>query len=61
MSQKWKKSENCEGSVKIVGINHGLCLQKFLERDGWKDERFTVSYSIFLLVYYTFLNEEHVG
>ena len=40
MASKRKKNANGEGPVKIVGINHGLCLAFTLFLDGWKRERF---------------------
>ena len=40
MASKRKKNGNGEGPVKIVGINHGLCLAFTLFLDGWKRERF---------------------
>lgn len=42
MASKRKKNMNSEGPVKIVGINHGVCLHHFLLMDGWKKEQFTV-------------------
>lgn len=40
MTAKRKKNISAEGPVKIVGINHGLCLAFTLFLDGWKRERF---------------------
>jgi len=40
MTAKRKKNPSSEGPVKIVGINHGLCLAFTLFLDGWKRERF---------------------
>ena len=39
MSLKRRKTLNNE--VKIVGINHGLCLASNLYSEGWKRETFT--------------------
>lgn len=36
---KGKKTMSSEGPVKIVGINHGVCLHHFLLMDGWKEKR----------------------
>ncbi|KAI9565271.1 hypothetical protein GHT06_009056 [Daphnia sinensis] len=41
MASKRKKTSSSEGPVKIVGINHGVCLHHFLLMDGWKKEQFT--------------------
>lgn len=43
MASKRKKSSSVDGPIKIVGINHGVCLNLFLLMDGWKKEQFTVS------------------
>lgn len=39
-TKKKKNNADDEGPVKIVGINHGLCLSMTLLSDGWKHETF---------------------